>query len=90
MIHWFEWENKKLYIYDIIKNYCKNVSLDMAFSVPLYSRSIMVPSGMIYLLGGEDSAGTVRAEVYRYNATQYEENTKLEMRVNMLLTISVL
>lgn len=56
--------------------------MDLAFTIPLYSRSIMIPSGIIYLMGGEDSGGQVRSEVYKFNAANYEENTKLEMKVS--------
>ncbi len=64
-----------------MRNVCKNVNLDINFSIPLYSRSIMIPSGMIYLMGGEDHNSIVRGEVFKYNATNYEENTKLELKV---------
>jgi len=47
----------------------------------------MIPSGVIYLMGGEDSNGAVRSEVYKYNAANYEENTKLEMKVGNLLSL---
>ena len=53
----------------------------MGFLIPLYSRSIMIPSGVIYLMGGEDAHGVVRSDVYKFNAANYEENTKLEMKV---------
>ena len=64
-----------------MKNYCKYIDLDITFNIPLYSRSLIVPSGQVYLMGGEDATGTVRSEVYRFNALNYEENAKMEMKV---------
>lgn len=53
-LHWFEWEKKDLHLFDVVNYSHKIVKLIIAFKIPVFSRSIMIPNGNIYLMGGED------------------------------------
>jgi len=82
-LHWFEWSKKKLYLYDVVKNCTRIVDLQINFKLPSYSRSIITPTGHIYLMGGEEPEMTTRDDVYVYDCN-VENNDMLEIRKKML------
>ena len=67
ILHWFEWGKKKLNIYDIVENSTFVIDLDIQFKVPSFSRSIILPTVKIYLIGGEEPQYFSRKEVYMYD-----------------------
>lgn len=69
ILHWFEWGKKKLNIYDIVTNTTSSVELDITFKIPSFSRSIILPNGHIYLLGGEEPEYYSRREIFMYDST---------------------
>lgn len=68
ILHWFEWGKKKLNIYDIVTNTTSSVELDITFKIPSFSRSIILPNGHIYLLGGEEPEYYSRREIFMYDS----------------------
>lgn len=82
ILHWFEWGKKKLNVYDIITNTTQSLELDINFKIPSFSRSIIIPNGEIYLLGGEEPEYFSRREVYMLDIRQPEK--KLIQKASML------
>ena len=81
-LHWFEWGKRKLNIYNIITNTTGTVDLDIHFKIPSFSRSIMLPNGLIFLLGGEEPEYVSRKEVYMYDCVANDR--KLHLKAPML------
>ena len=69
VLHWFEWGKRKLNVFNIIINTTSTIDLDIHFKIPSFSRSIMLPSGLIFLLGGEEPEYISRKEAYMYDTT---------------------
>lgn len=67
VLHWFEWGKRKLNIYDIVNNCSRTIDLIINFKIPSYSRSILIPNGNIYLLGGEEPDTCPRREVFMFD-----------------------
>jgi len=82
LLHWFEWGKKKMNIYNIITNTTSCVDLDIHFKIPSFSRSIMLPNGFIFLLGGEEPEYVSRKEVYVYDCVANDR--KLHSKAPML------
>lgn len=82
ILHWFEWNKKRLHIYDILKNSSRIVDLEINFKVPSYSRSVLTPTGQIFLMGGEEPEMNTRDDVYMYDITLAEPNNNLHIRVS--------
>lgn len=82
ILHWFEWGKKKLNIYDIVTNTTHAIELDITFKIPSFSRSIIIPNGEIYLLGGEEPEYFSRREVYMLDIKLPEK--KLIQKASML------
>lgn len=82
ILHWFEWGKKKLNIYDIVTNTTHAIELDINFKIPSFSRSIIIPNGEIYLLGGEEPEYFSRREVYMLDIKLPEK--KLIQKASML------
>jgi hypothetical protein len=55
-------------MYDIVKNTTNIVDLEINFKIPSYSRSILLPNGQIFLMGGEEPEYFSRKEVYMYDS----------------------
>lgn len=81
ILHWFEWGKKKLNIYDIVTNTTSSVELDITFKIPSFSRSIILPNGHVYLLGGEEPEYYSRREIFMYDSTA--NDGKLHPRASM-------
>lgn len=81
ILHWFEWNKKKLYIYDILTNNSTIIDLQINFKIPSYSRSVLIPLGHIYLLGGEEPELVTRDDVYMYDCNVGPGNCSLQIRV---------
>ena len=82
LLHWFEWGKKKLNVYDLITNTTLSIELDINFKIPSFSRSIIIPNGEIYLLGGEEPEYFSRREVYMLDIKLPEK--KLFQKSSML------
>eukprot|EP01017_Pseudomicrothorax_dubius_P040136 TRINITY_DN6241_c0_g1_i1.p1 TRINITY_DN6241_c0_g1~~TRINITY_DN6241_c0_g1_i1.p1 ORF type:complete len:443 (-),score=91.71 TRINITY_DN6241_c0_g1_i1:124-1452(-) len=82
IVHWFEWGKKKLNVYDIIANVTSTLELDIPFKIPSFSRSIIIPSGHIYLLGGEEPEYFPRKEVYMFDLNLGDR--RLHQKASML------
>lgn len=54
LLHWFEWEKRELHIFDVVSHTHNSYKLNIFFKIPCFSRSIMIPDGTIYLMGGDD------------------------------------
>ena len=81
ILHWFEWGKKKLHFYDILSNSTHSLELDINFKIPSFSRSILLPNGQIYLIGGEEPEYCSRKEVYMYDLTI--DDRKLHLKNQM-------
>jgi hypothetical protein len=81
-LHWFEWGKKKLNVYDIVANVTRIIELDIHNKIPSFSRSIMLPNGLIFLVGGEEPEYVSRKEVYMYDTIANDR--KLHSRAPML------
>lgn len=57
------------------------MDLEINFKVPSYSRSVLTPTGQIYLMGGEEPEMNTRDDVYMYDTTVAEPNNNLHIRV---------
>ncbi len=53
------------------------------FKIPAYSRSILTPSGVIYLIGGEDPNTGAKNTVYKYDLNQRDNNLNLKQVQSM-------
>ena len=82
LLHWFEWGKRKLNVYNMITNTTSTIDLDIHFKVPSFSRSIMLPTGLIFLLGGEEPEYVSRKEVYMYDTTANDR--KLHLKAPMM------
>ena len=63
-LHWFEWEKRELHIFDVVSHTHNSHRLQIFFKIPCFSRSVMTPSGAIYLMGGEDIDSGAKKETY--------------------------
>jgi hypothetical protein len=80
-LHWFEWGKKRLNLYDIVAHTTTTVDLEISFKIPSFSRSILLPSGHIYLMGGEEPEYFSRKDVYMYSLLTNDK--KLCQKANM-------
>lgn len=82
-LHWFEWGDKFLHLYNIIDNSSRIIKFDNGFTVPTFSRSINTPSNKIYLIGGESPENTPRNDVYCYDIENMDNQIILEQKSSM-------
>lgn len=68
-LHWFEWEKKELHLFDIVENSFHVLKLITSFKTAQFCRSIMLPHGVILLLGGQDSTYGALKDVYQFEVT---------------------
>lgn len=85
VLHWFEWEKRDLHLFDV-SDYTHNVvKLVIPFKIAPFSRSIMVPDGRVFLMGGEDKNDGAKRECYVINPFSGEADKTLATRANMPL-----
>ena len=79
-VHSFQWNQKFAYFYSISKDAFKKTPVQMEFEVPLYSRSIAIEDGGIYLIGGCNKRKNLYLKkCYRYNMLFSTMDEKSEM-----------
>jgi hypothetical protein len=83
-LHWFEWEKRDLHLFNVVDYSYQIVKLVIPFKIPLFSRSIMVPSGGIFLIGGEDSENGAKKDVYCFDTTTMDVDHSLHPKCPML------
>ena len=77
-LHWFEWGERVLHLYDIVKNNFRSLKLVNNVKIPNFSRSIMTPDAKIFLLGGEDPGGNARQEVHMFDVDSASDHYVLQ------------
>ena len=82
-LHWFEWGGRNLYLYDIVNNKSRSIRLVNNIKIPTFSRSIMIPEGKIFLLGGEDPEGQPKREIYQFDLANLDSDHILEAKALM-------
>lgn len=55
----------------------------LSFNIPNYSRSIIVPDGWLFLLGGEDRIVGVWNQIYSYSLVNKKPKIQLTQMSNM-------
>jgi N-acetylneuraminic acid mutarotase len=83
MLHWFEWEKRELHLFDVIQYSYKSIKLIIPFKIPPFSRSIIIPEGKIFLIGGEDPELGAKKEVYSFNVATMETDHSLQAKCPM-------
>lgn len=83
-VHWFEWEKKELHLFDTIENTYHNIKLITGFKTALFSRSIMLPDGVILLIGGQDSNVGAIKEVYEFDLKVLRPEVRAMCRAPMI------
>jgi hypothetical protein len=83
VLHWFEWEKRELHLFDVINYAYKSIKLIIPFKIPPFSRSIVVPDGKIYLIGGEDPEIGAKKEVYTFNLSTMDTDHSLHPKCPM-------
>jgi len=82
-LHWFEWGGRNLHLYDIVNNKSTSIRLVNNIKIPTFSRSIMIPEGKIFLLGGEDPEGQPKREIYQFDLANLDSDHILEAKALM-------
>ena len=82
-LHWFAWEKRELHLYNVIDNIHKLIKLVIPFKIPPFSRSIQIPCGRIFLLGGECSNEGAKNSVYYYNLNELNFDKTLHLKKPM-------
>jgi hypothetical protein len=83
VLHWFEWEKRELHLFDVINYSYRSIKLIIPFKIPPFSRSIVVPDGKIYLIGGEDPEIGAKKEVYTFNLATMDTDHSLHPKCPM-------
>lgn len=83
VLHWFEWEKRDLHLFDVSEYTHNVIKLVIPFKIAPFSRSIMIPDGRIYLMGGEDKNDGAKRECYFVNPFNGEQDKTLSTRANM-------
>ena len=85
VLHWFEWEKRDLHLFNV-SDYTHNViKLVIPFKIAPFSRSIMIPDGRIYLMGGEDKNDGAKKECYVINPFLTDSDKTLTTKANMIV-----
>lgn len=82
-LHWFEWGERNLHLYDIVNNRSQSIKLINNIKIPNFSRSIVIPEGKIFLLGGEDPEGQPKKEIYQFDLANLDSEHILEPKALM-------
>lgn len=83
-LHWFEWEKRDLHLFNVVTYSHRVQKLGIFFKIPPFSRSVVIPDGRIFLLGGEDSESGPKKEVYSFNLNSLSTDNSLHPRACML------
>ena len=84
-LHWFAWEKRELHLFNVTENIHKLIKLVIPFKIPPFSRSIQIPCGKIFLLGGECSNEGAKNSVYYYNLNELNFDKTLHLKKPMPL-----
>lgn len=82
-LHWFEWGERNLHLYDIVRHSSRSVRLVNNIKIPNFSRSIVTPQAKIFLLGGEDPEGHPKKEIYMFDLLKLDAEHLLEEKAPM-------
>lgn len=82
-LHWFEWEKRDLHLFNVVDYSYVVIRLVMPFKIPPFSRSIMIPSGEIFMIGGEDPESGAKKEVYSFDVSNMELDHSLHPKSPM-------
>lgn len=82
-LHWFEWEKRDLHLFNIVQYSYQVIKLVIPFKIPPFSRSIMVPSGEIFLIGGEDPETGAKKDVYSFDVSNMDLDHSLHPKSPM-------
>ena len=82
-LHWFEWEKRDLHLFNIIDYSYHSIKLVSQFKIPPFSRSIMIPNGDIYLIGGEDPDSGAKKEVFSISIATIDSDNFLHPKTSM-------
>ena len=82
-LHWFEWDKRDLHLFDVVNYSHRVLKLGVYFKIPPFSRSIIIPDGRIFLMGGEDADNGAKREVYYFNINSMASDNTLHSRANM-------
>jgi hypothetical protein len=52
-IHRFQWKSRQIHTYNLVNGEVETVLINAGFNIPLFSRSIAIENGDIYLTGGQ-------------------------------------
>ena len=52
-IHRFQWKSRQIHTYNLVNGEIETVLINAGFNIPLFSRSIAIENGDIYLTGGQ-------------------------------------
>lgn len=64
ILHWFEWDSRNLHLFNVA-THTRDLIKFIAYSrISSFSRSIMVPDGRIFLIGGEDKREGAKSECH--------------------------
>lgn len=82
-LHWFEWGERNLHLFDIVEHKSRSIKLINNIKIPNFSRSIVTPQAKIFLLGGEDSEGQPKKEIYMFDLMKLDREHILEPKALM-------
>lgn len=51
-IHSFQWKSRQIHTYNLVNGELETTYINTSFNIPLFSRSIAIENGDIYLTGG--------------------------------------
>lgn len=83
-LHWFEWEKKELHLFDVIENTFHNIKMITSFKTASFSRSIMLPEGVILLLGGQNTTSGAKKDVFEFDVRQLRPELRAVNRAPMI------
>ena len=56
IVHYFEWGNKNVVLYDVDKKVTTKFTLNIDFNLPKFCRTVATDDGRIFIIGGRDKA----------------------------------
>ena len=83
LLHWFEWEKRELYYFNTTTCTYSSVRLVIPFKIPPFCRSILIPDGRIFLIGGEDPENGPKREVHSISVKTLSKDQSFTARSPM-------